>query len=120
MLPMTLVFFFEALAVCYTIHTITNMDDTLAKLPIYTDNPNTMSMFNSLWARPVYNSLLLSAVDILITYNVNLWMEHIPDQQNIIADALSWFHNKLMKDLVPLVQIFNCEPPQDILEVAET
>lgn len=117
--PHDSIFFFEALAVCSAIHAVTNMDETPAKLLIYTDNSNTVAMFDSLRARPVYNSLLLSAVDILISYSVDLRVEHIPGQQNVIADALSRFHNELVKDLVPSAQIFDFEPPRDALGVAE-
>jgi len=46
-------------------------------------------------------------------------VEHIPGQQNVIADALSRFHNELVKDLVPTAQIFDFEPPRDALGAAK-
>jgi hypothetical protein len=113
--PRDTIFFHEALAVCSAIHTVVNMHEPPSKLLIYTDNSNTVSMFDSLRVKPLYNSLLLSAVDILINYNVDLHVEHIPGQQNVIADALSCFNNELVKDLVPDAQIFDFEPPQNVL-----
>ncbi|KAG1775723.1 hypothetical protein EV702DRAFT_919184, partial [Suillus placidus] len=113
--PCDTIFFWEALAVCSAIHSMVNMTEPPAKLLIYTDNSSTVAMFDSLRAKPAYNSLLLSAVDILIAHGVDLWVEHIPGQQNVIADALSRFHNELVKDLVPTTQIFDFEPPQDVL-----
>jgi hypothetical protein len=46
---------------------------------------------------------------------VDLRVEHIPGQQNVIADALSHFDNELVKDLVPDAQIFDFEPPRNVL-----
>ncbi|KAG2146385.1 uncharacterized protein EDB93DRAFT_1066161, partial [Suillus bovinus] len=113
--PCDTIFFTEALAVCSAIHSVVNMDEPPAKMLIYTDNSNTVTMFDSLRAKPAHNSLLLSAVDVLLKYGVDLQVEHIPGQQNIIADALSHFHNELVKDLIPTAQIFDFEPPQDAL-----
>ncbi|KAG2051860.1 hypothetical protein BDR06DRAFT_839860, partial [Suillus hirtellus] len=109
--PLNTIFFFEALAVCSAIHAVCNMHKTPPKLLIYSDNTNMVAMFDSLRAKPAYNSLLLSAVDMLITHNIDLHVEHIPGHQNIIADTLSWFHNELVKELIPSAQIFDFEPP---------
>lgn len=113
--PLDTIFFFEALAVCSAIHAVRNMHEIPSKLLIYTDNTNTVSMFDSLRAKPAYNSLLLSSVDMLIAHKVDLRVEHIPGHQNVIADTLSRFHNELVKDLVPSAQIFDFEPPRDAL-----
>jgi hypothetical protein len=117
--PHDSIFFYEALAVCSAIHSVQNMTEPPAKLLVYTDNSNTVAIFDSLRAKPIYNSLLLSAVDVLLGYGVDLRVEHIPGQQNVIADALSRFHNKLIKDLVPTAQIFDFEPPWDALGAAK-
>ncbi|KAG2746162.1 hypothetical protein P692DRAFT_201651235, partial [Suillus brevipes Sb2] len=113
--PHNTIFFYEALAVCSAIHSIENMDEPPVKLHIYTDNCNTVAMFDSLHAKPIYNSLLLSAVDVLLAYRVDLCVEHIPGQQNVIANALSHFNNKLVKNLIPTAQNFDFQPPQDVL-----
>jgi hypothetical protein len=91
------------------------MTEPPAKLLVYTDNSNMVAIFDSLHAKPIYNSLLLLAINVLLGYGVDLQVEHIPGQQNVIADALSHFHNELVKDLVPMAQIFDFEPPQDAL-----
>jgi len=84
------IFFFESLAVCSAIHSIRNMDsDPLSRLLIYTDNMNTVAMFNSLHALPAYNSVLLSAVDVLLEYGVDLRVEHVNGAHNVVVDVLS-------------------------------
>jgi len=113
--PCDTIFFFEALAVCSAIHILGNMPEPPHAMLIYTDNANTVAMFDSLRAKPVYNSILISAVDILLQFDVDLRVVHVPGNHNVIADALSRFNNELVVDLVPSAQIFTFEPPRDAL-----
>jgi len=63
------IFYFEALCVLSAIHHVT--DDLhvppLAKILIYTDNDNTVAIFNTLRCLPHYNPILIDAADISIT-----------------------------------------------------
>ena len=86
---------------------------------VYTDNANTVAMFDSLRAKPVYNPILMSTVNILLHFDVDLRVAHVPGNHNIIADALSRYHNELIVDLVPSAQIFTFEPPRDALGVPQ-
>ncbi|KZT25778.1 hypothetical protein NEOLEDRAFT_1156171 [Neolentinus lepideus HHB14362 ss-1] len=44
---------------------------------------------------------------------MQLWVAHIPDIQNTVANALSHFNNDAALVLIPQLQIFSFEPPQD-------
>ena len=64
-------------------------------LAIFSDNSNTVNMFNSLEAQPLHNPLLTTAVDLLLWSHIQLHVFHIPGEHNVVADALSCslFHN---------------------------
>jgi len=113
--PNDTIFFFEALAVCSAIHCVADMAWTPAKLLVYSDNMNTVAIFNSLRAGPSYNPILLSAVDILLKYRFDLRVEHVPGPENVIADSLSRFQNERVLLHAPDVDICTFEPPRDAL-----
>lgn len=54
-------------------------------LAIFTDNSNTVNMFYSLHALPLYNPLLIYAVDILLSAQIKLRVYHTPGIHNNIA-----------------------------------
>jgi hypothetical protein len=72
---------------------------------IFTDNSNTVDIFNTLRALPPYNHLLKTAVDILNLGDHDLRVLHVPGVDNEVADALSRakFHHAL--DLTPGLKI---------------
>ncbi|KAJ7048235.1 hypothetical protein C8F01DRAFT_1285877 [Mycena amicta] len=91
--PKGRIFFFEALCVvsalrwyCSSILTRTS-NATRYRITIFTDNQNTVNIFNSLRATPDYNVILRAAVDDLITYNVDLRVLHVPGENNSVADC---------------------------------
>jgi hypothetical protein len=86
---------------------------------IYTENANTVAMFQSLHAHPPYNSIMLAAVDILLKYSVDLCIEFIPGSENGIADALSCYQNEKVLELAPQASIFDFEPPWKVLGAAK-
>jgi len=116
--PTDTIFYFEALAVCSAIHTVADMDPVPPRLLIYTDNTNTVAMFNTLRAQPAYNAILVSAVNILLQYSVDLRVEHIAGKLNSVADALSRFQDERVLALAPGIDILTFEPPQDALGAA--
>jgi hypothetical protein len=71
----------------------------------------------SLRALSAYNRVLISAMDILIKDVVDLRVFHISGVDNIIADCLSGFHNKLTLKLAPNLTLSSFIPPRDVLEV---
>jgi hypothetical protein len=80
-----------------------------------TDNTNTFNIFTSLAAKPDYNQILMSAIDVLIEDEIDLCVYHTPSKDNVIADLLSRFKNKLAQLLSPGLIIGSFIPPQDAL-----
>ncbi|KAJ8597536.1 hypothetical protein M405DRAFT_724053 [Rhizopogon salebrosus TDB-379] len=113
--PVDTIFFFEALAVCSAIHALANMYQVPSRLLVYTDNTNTVAMFNTLRAKPAYNNILLSAMDVLLEHHVNLCVQHIAGEENIIADALSRYQNERAQKFAGDIDISPFEPPRDAL-----
>ena len=65
--PSDTIFFFEAISVLSAILHSTTMGFSVRKLVVYTDNMNTVQIFNSLSALPAYNDILKAAVDHLLS-----------------------------------------------------
>ncbi len=107
------IFFFEALCVCAAIHWVANtLSPELRKhVTIFTDNTNTVDIFNSLRASPNYNPILKSAVDVMILHSIDLRVLHIPGSENDVADALSRSQFCRALDLVPRLIIFAIKTP---------
>ena len=68
-------------------------------------------MFQSLWARGVYNKLIKFTVDLLMQFMVDLWVVHIAGVKNIIADALSQTRLDIAKQLCLSLIIQKFQPP---------
>ncbi|KIK50533.1 hypothetical protein GYMLUDRAFT_182628 [Collybiopsis luxurians FD-317 M1] len=89
------IFFYEAICIVSAIHwycTTMRADLTLTHrlhLTIFSNNMNTVDIFNSLHALPEYNPLLKYAIDFLLSLNVDICIVYIITEQNAIADALS-------------------------------
>ncbi|KAF8226060.1 hypothetical protein L208DRAFT_1303849, partial [Tricholoma matsutake] len=67
----------------------------------FTDNTNTVSMFNTLSVLPAYNDILLTAVNWLMATGIQMRIFHIPGHFNSIANALSWMDNATATFLEP-------------------
>jgi hypothetical protein len=124
--PKDTIFFFEALCVVSSLHWFcTSIRDHLpgdrpARLTVFTDNQNTVNIFNSLCATPEYNLILRTAVDDLINFSVDLRVLHIKGEDNTVADAISRrrFDKAMMHS--PGLNIQNFQPPQEPLGVARS
>jgi len=81
------------------------------RVAIFTDNMNTVHMFHSLRATPEYNPILMTTVEIMMTFNIQLQVVHIPGEQNVVADALSRFNNHYLSSSYPALHIRNFQPP---------
>ena len=108
------IFYFEALCVLSAIHHIT---DFLCVCPaswilIYTDNNNTVTIFNTLWCLPHYNPILIDAADISIISDIHFRVLHIPGELNYVVNAISCKNFSLVKQYVPDLIISSFLPPQ--------
>ncbi|KIY49912.1 hypothetical protein FISHEDRAFT_72144 [Fistulina hepatica ATCC 64428] len=107
------IFYFEALAVVSAIvQVLQPTTPTPHRLAIWTDNTNTVDMFDSLHALPPYNPLLITSADLLMFYECDLRVFHVKGKDNKVADALSRFQNDLATTLAPGLRIFSFIPPR--------
>ena len=106
------IFYFEALAVVSVVDAVTRFSKIPSRLLIFSDNTNTVDIFNSLRSLPPYNDLLKFTVSLLIKHNISLRVLHIPGVDNVIADSLSRFENtKAIADCPGLI-ISSFQPPR--------
>ena len=113
--PKNTIFYFEALSVLSAILHSTSFGFPISTLTIYTDNLNTVQMFNSLSALPAYNEILKAAMDHLMTdvdKFIQLRVVHVPGHLNTIADALSRGELYTVVDNIPNIVINIFSPPQ--------
>jgi hypothetical protein len=113
--PSEAIFFYEALTVCAALHWSSTLPQPPNTLTIFTDNTNTVNIFNSLRATPIYNPILKSSIDVRITANIDLQVLHVPGEFNTIADAISRSHFTLALSIVPHLVIQPFTPPRDAL-----
>ena len=112
--PKDAIFFFEALAVCPAIFLAQSFQKTTC-LIVYTNSTNTFDIFTSLAAKPVYNRILMCSIDMLLEDELDLHIFHIPRKDNLIADPLSRYKNRLTTILSLGLIISTFIPPQDAL-----
>lgn len=115
-----LIFFLEALCVVSAIHwycksTRKQVLTPYIHLSIFTNNLNTVDIFDSLKASPPYNVLLCTAIDLLIHHDIDLRVIHIRGEDNTIADAISHHDFPRAYCLSPGLVINSFQPPQDML-----
>jgi hypothetical protein len=113
--PKDTIFFFEALSVCSAIHHAATLPSVPQRLTIASDNTNSVNVFNTLRAKPPYNSILKSAIDVLIQHHIALHVVYVPGEENVVADALSRFDNSRAVATSPGLTISTFEPPRDAL-----
>lgn len=120
--PKDTIFYFEALSVLSAVKHSTSLDVSVKKLVVYTDNLNTVHMFNTLSALPAYNDLLKGCVDHLLSdidNPIDLWVIDIAGELNTVADALSREHFHTAVDHAPGIVINNFSPPRFRRELGE-
>jgi hypothetical protein len=115
--PKDLIFFYEALAVCSAFYLAPKYG--CDRVAIYSDNTNTVDMFGSLRAKPIYNSILMAAINFSVTNSITTKVYYVSGKQNIIADYLSRFLNAKALQLAPKMVIHVFQPPRDALGAAK-
>ena len=108
------IFYYEALCILSAIHYVMDFLSVppTSKILIYTDNDNTITIFNTLQCLPHYNPILINAADICIITNIRLQVLHIPGELNIVADAISRNDFPLARQYAPNIVISPFLPPQ--------
>jgi hypothetical protein len=107
------IFYWEAVAVaCAMMCTTSN---NRPRLIVFSDNQNTVDIWNSLKASAPYNATLILAISKLIEHRTDARVLHVPGVNNTVADALSRFNNSLALRLVPGIQIGLFETPHVML-----
>ncbi|KAL1698142.1 hypothetical protein EV121DRAFT_297515 [Schizophyllum commune] len=92
-------FYNEALAVLSALHhAIFDIDHCIL---IFSDNTNTIDMFNSMRADQMHNRILMTAINTLLNFDCELRVFHIPGTDNSVADTLSCFDNQRALQLIP-------------------
>lgn len=112
------IFFHEALCV---LSALTWVDQTFRepqRIVIYTDNSNSVDIFNTLAASPRLNPILISACDISLASFHDFKVLFIPGYQNTIADALSRFEIDKAHHIDRQLRIQIFSPPRVTLGVS--
>jgi hypothetical protein len=109
--PSNVIFYFESLCVLSTLHHIQTKAQQSAKILIYTDNTNTVDIFQTLHCLPPYNHHLKTAVDIIIHNDFFLRILHVPGEHNVVADTLSCIHFLVALQHEPKLTLFNFNSP---------
>jgi hypothetical protein len=115
--PQDLIFFYEALAICSAF--FLGAEFGCDRIAIYSDSTNAVDMFSSLSAKPIYNTILIAAVDLAVDRALSTKVYYVPGKQNVIADYLSRFQNAKALQLAPNMRIHSFQPPRDALGVAK-
>jgi len=69
-------------------------------------------MFNTLHALPAYNPILITAVELLLSSNIQLRVFHILHNDNKVANALSRLNGATAHRLQPCLVMTRFSPPQ--------
>jgi len=107
------IFYFEALALLSAFHhACMSVRPRPSRVALFTDNSNTVTMFNTLSALPTYNPILITAVDWQMATNIQIRVFHNPRRFNTVADALSRFDNATAVSHEPRLVISPFSPPR--------
>jgi hypothetical protein len=110
--PRDTIFYFEALAVVSVVEKVASLFSTPTRLLVFSDNTNTVNIFDSLRALPPYNDLLKLTVSLLLKLDISLRLVHISGVDNVVADALSRFENTKAVTACPRLSISTFQPPR--------
>lgn len=110
------IFWFEALTVLAALEwVVRNVSPLPRRLAIYTDNLNTVQMFDSHRGNAFFDELLLVACEHLLASHVDLRVWHVPGHHNTVADALSRGLFTVALQYAPALRISTFIPPRPTL-----
>ena len=85
---------------------------------MFTDNINTVQLFNLLSALPAFNWMLIQVAALVLRQELDFWVFHVPGVHNAVADALSHLQNAQLAASHPELTISTFQPPQLVLGAA--
>jgi len=89
-------------------------------LAIFTNNINTVQLFNSLTALCNFNWMLIKVVDMIIASDIDFRVFHVPGAHNVVANSLSWMQNADIFTSDPEAIISTFQPPQVMLGATQS
>lgn len=72
---------------------------------VFTDSENVVNLFSSHRAISTVRLMFMFAIDLMLEYNLDVKVKHIPGEQNVIADCLSRDNLTIAKAKVPALEI---------------
>lgn len=119
------IFYWEAMCVLASLEWFVGSDrcrrpplpDAPSRLVTYTDNTNTVNIFNTLHALPEYNDILKSSVNTRIADSVDWRVLHVAGDDNGVADALSRHNLDRAMELAPGLVVNTFQTPRLALGV---
>ena len=83
------IFWYEALTVAAAIAWAASLRHPPRRLAVFTDNLNSVQMFSSFRALPIYNDILRFVASIMTSCTLDVRVWHVPGIDNPVADSLS-------------------------------
>ena len=117
--PSSHINYLELLAVSSAVHAATKMDPPPTHLAVFSDSSFAVDVFNTLCAKPGFNTIVMATVDDLINHGIDLRVVHVAGASNSVADAISRFNNQAAQTLVPDLSILPFLPPRNVLGAAQ-
>ncbi|KDR66780.1 hypothetical protein GALMADRAFT_80481 [Galerina marginata CBS 339.88] len=111
-IPADFIFYYEALCVLSALIHASKTSEKSLRIVIFTDNTNTVDMFNSMRGLPAYNYILRSSVDVRLKSHHQLRVLHVPGHENNVADAISRRQFVRALSLQPGLRFGFFQPPQ--------
>ena len=105
------IFYLEALCVCAAILYGVTLLPPDGRLTVFTNNLNSVQLFNSLAVLPSMNWMLMVCIDAVLSQGINFRVFHLPGERNVVADLLSRLQNSEALRILPSLTIAQFQPP---------
>ncbi|RXW18702.1 hypothetical protein EST38_g7150 [Candolleomyces aberdarensis] len=110
--PSRIIFYYEALCALSALLHAVSTHPGKRRIVIFSDSTNTVDIFSSLRADPVFNHLLQMAADVIMEHQIDLRVLHIAGAENTIADAISRLQIATVLNIIPTFHLSFFQPPR--------